>query len=566
MVDDDVTNLTVATNNLIEKYNFFTAPSGAKLFSIMRKVAPDLILLDIEMPEMDGYEVIKLLKGEEKTASIPIIFLTGKIDPASEVKGLDLGAVDYITKPFSNELLIKRIDMHLLLEKQKKELLRYSQNLETEVDRKTRAVFELQNAILKAVAELVERRDSTTGGHIERTQHYLRLLVNFLQEHGVYSDELSAWDIDLLIMSSQLHDVGKISVRDDILMKPGKLTDEEFDEMKKHTMFGAEIIRSIEDNTKESDFLRYAETLAVSHHEKWNGTGYPYGLKGTEIPLMGRLMAIVDVYDALTNDRPYKKAFSHEASIGIIKDGFGTHFDPIIEDVFLAYETEFKRTASDISPRAPERKKRIGREFPPVLDMVSNIIDTRSGAASGQSGRMRRYMEILIGAIRKHDRFREEMAAWNIDLLLMSAQLHDVGKITIEDQILYKKEKLTEEEFESVKAHTDTGVKVIRQIMGDVDNENMLYHAEITARSHHEKWDGSGYPLGLKGEQIPLQGRIMAIVDVYDALTKNRPHRAMMPHKQALDIIAGCAGTHFDPVIVDVFIECEKELERIRCV
>jgi len=347
MVDDDLTNLAVTRNNLAGKYNFFTVPSGAKLFQVLKKVTPDLILLDIEMPDIDGFEVIKLLKSTEATTHVPIIFLTAKMDPETEIKGLDLGAVDYITKPFSRELLIKRIDVHLLLERQKNELLNYSHNLEDEVNKKTKAVLELQNTMLKTVAELVERRDSVTGGHIERTQHYLKLLVDLLVEYGVYAEEISTWDINLFIMSSQLHDVGKISIKDDILMKPDRLTNEEFDEMKKHTVFGVDIIRSIEKNTTDNAFLLYAETLAGNHHEKWDGTGYPYGLKGSQIPLMGRLMAIIDVYDALTNDRPYKKAFSHEEAVEIIKDGFGTHFDPLIGNVFLTDEKKFKKIKFD---------------------------------------------------------------------------------------------------------------------------------------------------------------------------------------------------------------------------
>jgi len=333
--------------------------------------------------------------------------------------------------------------------------------------------------------------------------------------------------------------------------------------MKRHTVSGVEIIRGIEDNTQENDFLKYAETLAISHHEKWDGTGYPYGLKGNEIPLMGRLMTIVDVYDALTNDRPYKKAYSHEESFEIIKNGFGKQFDPLIEEVLLAHETEFKNAAADITPGAPGYRPQAMREFNPVLDMVSNIVETRSGAENRQGDKIRRYMEIFINAVIKREHFKEEVSAWNTNLLLMSAQLHDVGMITLDDNILYKKDTLTENEYESVKSHTEAGVKVIRQIMGNVENENVLYHAEVMARSHHEKWDGTGYPLGLKGEQIPLQGRIMAIVDVYDALTKNRPHRDMMPHKQALDVIRGCAGTHFDPGLIDVFLSCERDLEKV---
>ncbi|MCL2670139.1 MAG: response regulator, partial [Syntrophaceae bacterium] len=231
MVDDDITVLRVADNNLGNKYNFFTAPSGAKLFHILKRVTPDLILIDIEMPDMNGYEAINLLKSAEKTAHIPVIFLTVKKDPECEIKGLDLGAADYITKPFSNALLIKRIDMHLRLERQKIELLNYNRNLEGEILKMTGAVFKLQHTILKTVSELIERRDSVTGGHIERTQRYLRQLVDLLLEHGVYTAELKEWDINRFIASSQLHDVGKIPIRDDILLRKGKLSDEEFEEI-----------------------------------------------------------------------------------------------------------------------------------------------------------------------------------------------------------------------------------------------------------------------------------------------------------------------------------------------
>ena len=243
MVDDDSTNLSIARKMLVEKYTTFTVASGDKLFGMLEKVVPDMILLDIEMPDMNGYEVIKILKSTEKHAHIPVIFLTSLIEPENEIKGLNLGAVDYLYKPFVQELLLKRIEMHLLMEYQKRELKRYTDNLEGMVFEKTKNVFELQNAILKTVAELVECRDNITGGHIERTQGYLKLLVNRLQENGVYADELSTWDLDLLVMSSQLHDVGKISVKDDILMKPGKLTDEEFEEMQKHAEFGSRIIK-----------------------------------------------------------------------------------------------------------------------------------------------------------------------------------------------------------------------------------------------------------------------------------------------------------------------------------
>jgi len=341
IVDDDTTNLAVARKIFADKYTVFTVASGGKLLEMLAKVTPDMILLDVEMPEMNGYAVIKTLKDSEKYAAIPVIFLTAKIEPENEMKGLSLGAVDYIYKPFSPELLVKRIETHLLLQAQKQELKRYSTNLECMVQEKTQAVHELKDAILSTVAELVECRDGITGGHIERTQNYLQLLVRSLLEDDIYAEELSQWDMKLFVMSSQLHDVGKISIKDSILQKPGKLTDEEFEEMKKHAAFGKRIIERIEKKTKETAFLQYAKVLAGSHHEKWDGTGYPEGLKGEEIPLQGRLMALADVYDALTNERPYKRAFSHKEAVVIIREGVGKHFDPEIAGVFLKYEHKF---------------------------------------------------------------------------------------------------------------------------------------------------------------------------------------------------------------------------------
>ena len=560
VVDDDITNLTVAKNALADKYDVFTVPSGKKLFGLLEKLKPDLVLLDIEMPEIGGYEIIGILKNEEKTSGIPVIFLTSNIDPEKEVKGLNLGAIDYITKPFSRELLLKRVDLHLLIEAQRKELENYSRNLEKMVNKKTRTVFELQNAILRTVAELVESRDNITGGHIGRTQNYLRMFVGFLMEHGVYTEELSSWDIDLFVMSSQLHDVGKISIKDSILMKPGKLTSEEFIEMKNHTIYGMNVINKIEANTPESAFLRHAKIMAGSHHEKWDGSGYPSGLKGENIPLQGRLMAIIDVYDALTNDRPYKESFSHEHAMEMIKNGSGSHFDPVLSGVFLQHENDFRK-AKDNGSRDPghQHDDYENIAWKSLSQTVAAIMDARTGTETRHMDRIRRYLKVLTNALLEHDGFREEVVSWDMDLFFLSAQLRDIGKLAIRDSILNKTEKLTEAEYDDIKAHANFGIKVVKQIEEDVDEDTLLHYAEVLTGSHHEKWDGSGYPLGLKGDNIPLQGRVMAIVDVYDALTSDRPNRERMSHREAVEIVRGYSGTYFDPDLVTIFLEHEEE-------
>ena len=347
LVDDDITNLTVGKNAISEKFNVFTIPSGEKLLRMLEKTTPDLILLDVEMPGMSGYEAIEKIKANKATAEIPIIFLTAKGDSGSELKGLSLGATDYISKPFSPPLLLKRLELHLLVRDQRRELEDYNDTLQMKVNEKTKMVYNLQNAILRTIAELVECRDDITGGHIERTQSYLSILVKALIEKNLYEEEISAWNVDFLLQSAQLHDVGKIAIKDRILQKPTKLTAEEFEEMKTHVSFGVKVIERIQSNTNQDAlFLEHAKIFAGSHHEKWDGSGYPFGLGGLEIPLQGRLMAIADVYDALISERPYKKPFSHEEAVKIIAAGKGSHFDPVLVDVFLEYEDYFKEAAT----------------------------------------------------------------------------------------------------------------------------------------------------------------------------------------------------------------------------
>jgi putative two-component system response regulator len=202
------------------------------------------------------------------------------------------------------------------------------------VEAKTKTILKLQNKILTAMAEMVEGRDGTTGQHIANTQRYLRCLLTAVVGKGIARAESVEWDVDLLVQSSQLHDVGKIAVRDSVLKKPGKLTPAEFDEMKQHVVYGVGFIERIEDNEGDSRFLRYAKTFAAFHHEKWDGTGYPHGLAGEKIPLLGRMMAVADVYDALTSERPYKNAFTHDEALRIIVEGKGAHFDPVLVDLF----------------------------------------------------------------------------------------------------------------------------------------------------------------------------------------------------------------------------------------
>jgi len=358
MVDDNITNLTIGYNILEPHYNVITLSSGTLLLKALEKKIPDLILLDVDMPDMSGFEAIKILKANENYSDIPIIFLTGKSDNTSELEGLSLGAVDYIIKPFSPPLLLKRIELHLLVlsqklevTTQKQELERFNENLQQMVDEKTKTVVELQNTILSTMANLVESRDSVTGGHIERTQSYLRILLHAEWVDMAYWKEVSSWDVDILLQSAQLHDIGKISIDDHILRKPGRLTPDEYEKIKEHTVIGAKIIDGIKSKTTQQSFLEQARILAITHHEKWDGSGYPYGLKGEDIPLQGRLMAIADVYDALISDRPYKSAMTHETAVDVIKKETGKHFDPTLVMMFLSVADEFNKVSKQISSK-----------------------------------------------------------------------------------------------------------------------------------------------------------------------------------------------------------------------
>ncbi len=337
IVDDNVTNLSIARKALCDDYTAVLIKDGEMALAEIPNIKPELILLDVEMPGMSGFDVIKHIKTqmEEPFKSIPVIFLTAKDDGVSEFQGLNLGAVDYVRKPFSSALLKKRVELHLKLHN-------YSTNLENMVKEKTYHIEELQYAIVYAMSEMVERRDQDTGGHISRTSTYLGLLLTKLIEDSAYSNELLGTDIKMCAHASQMHDVGKVCISDQILLKEGKLTDEEFDIMKKHTVFGGDIIKSAMKNVRDANFLEIAEIFAVSHHEKWNGTGYPNALKGEEIPILGRMMAIVDAYDAITSKRPYKSAKTHKEAIDIIVKDSAEHFDPVMVKAFVDIASDIK--------------------------------------------------------------------------------------------------------------------------------------------------------------------------------------------------------------------------------
>jgi len=350
LVDDNMINLTAGKDILKTQYKTYPVPSAAIMFDLLENITPDMILLDVEMPEMDGYEAIKVLKNNPKWRGIPVIFLTAKTDEGSELEGLSLGAVDYVFKPFSAPLLLRRIENHLFSESQKLQLREINNNLENIVREKTTKIMALQNAVLNTVADLVEFRDDTTGGHINRTQRYMELLLNKLLEADIYKEEISRWNFDYLLPSAQLHDVGKIGISDLILNKPGKLTAEEFEIMKTHVKIGVEAINQIEEVTEGHEFLRHARLIAGGHHERWDGSGYPSGLAGMSIPLEGRLMAIVDVYDALVSVRPYKRPYSAPEARRIIEEGRGTHFDPLLVDVFSSAADQFDIIVRESKP------------------------------------------------------------------------------------------------------------------------------------------------------------------------------------------------------------------------
>jgi len=351
VVDDTPDNLTLITNLLKDRYRTKIATNGEKALKVaVTGTPPDLVLLDIMMPVMDGYEACRRLKADRKTSGIPVIFLTAKTEEADETLGFEAGAVDYITKPISPPILLARVETHLQLKAVRDFLVDKAVFLEEEVLKRTREVQTIQDVTIVAMASLAETRDNETGNHIRRTQNYVRVLAKQMQTHPRFRDVLTDETIELLYKSAPLHDIGKVGIPDRILLKPGKLTPEEFEIMKTHTTLGRDAILAAEARLDVSNsFLSLAREIAYSHQEKWDGSGYPEGLSGDDIPVSARLMAVADVYDALISRRVYKAPLSHDDAVAVIVEGSGAHFDPDLVAGFVELESEFRAIAQQFS-------------------------------------------------------------------------------------------------------------------------------------------------------------------------------------------------------------------------
>jgi putative two-component system response regulator len=338
VVDDVEMNVMILEEILKDSYNTISAGNGVEALEKLHsaKILPKIILLDVEMPKMTGKEMFEVLKADENLKRIPVIFITAAEDSESDL--LAAGAMDFISKPFRPEIVKLRVKNQI-------ELKNYSDNLEKMVAIKTaEATSTLDNA-LQGLANVIEHRDLESGDHVKRTQLYCRALLNYLiDSNSIYSDELKRMEPDIISKAMALHDVGKIAIPDRILLKPGKLDDAEYAIMKTHTTHGKEIIGEL-GNVEESTYLRYCRDICYSHHERFDGKGYPQGLKDGAIPLTARIASLADVYDALVCARVYKAAFTYEDAIRIIAEGRGTQFDPVLTDAVIKVQDEFKDIA-----------------------------------------------------------------------------------------------------------------------------------------------------------------------------------------------------------------------------
>lgn len=342
VVDDDRLNLMMAQKLLAEDYHVAAVNSGELALHFLEKRQPDLILLDIQMPLMDGFEVMRRLQEHEQWRKISVIFLTADRSEETEETCFKMGAVDYIGKPFVPAIMMQRIHRTL-------ELDGYRRSLEDMVAQQLQRITQLQQDIIFSMANLIESRDGTTGEHVKRTSGYVNLLVEKMQEKGLYKEILTREYVDYLRKAAPLHDIGKIAIPDAVLQKPGKLTREEYEMIQIHAKEGGRLIRENMSRIAEHEFVDIACDMAACHHEKWAGGGYPEGIKGEEIPLSARILAIADVFDALVSERQYKKGMSLEQAFAIMKEERGKSFEPELLDLFLDAEEDLRHMLKEYS-------------------------------------------------------------------------------------------------------------------------------------------------------------------------------------------------------------------------
>ncbi|MBL8339151.1 MAG: two-component system response regulator [Rhodoferax sp.] len=363
VVDDSAENLALLSDLLLPLYEVRAVNSGERaLRAAASQPRPDLILLDVMMPEIDGYEVLWRLRDNPETANIPVIFVTALDASVDEAHGLELGAVDYITKPIKPAITLARVKAHLDLKAARDWLADRNQALEAEVSRRMAENLFIQNVTIRCLGHLAEIRDPETGNHLRRTQRYVQLLCEELRPNPDFHDFLTDANIDLLVRSAPLHDIGKVGIPDHILLKPGKLTAGEWAVMKTHSDIGSMAIDQVEaDAERPVAFLQCAKLIIRHHHEKWDGSGYPDGLAGTAIPIPARLMALADVFDALISRRPYKEPFSLDDAVKMIQGGRGTHFDPAVVDAFEVRIAEFIAVARRYADSEADVRAQIDR-------------------------------------------------------------------------------------------------------------------------------------------------------------------------------------------------------------
>ncbi len=349
VVDDSRENLRLLAT-VLKRGGLHPRPvtSGALAIEAALAEPPDLVLLDITMPDMSGLDVCRWLKLDDRLKSIPVLFISGRLSSEDKLEAFAAGGLDYISKPFEETEIIARIRTHLRLHWLQQDAESRNDVLSRRVAEQVRAVTASQLATIFAIAKLAEARDDDTGRHIERVQSFARLLAESMQRMKIHSNMLTDRYIDTLYQTASLHDIGKVGVRDGILQKRGPLTGDEFREMQKHCALGADTLAMVLKRHPDNEFLRMGEQVARSHHERWDGSGYPNGLKGAAIPLAARIVAVADVYDALTSDRCYRAAVSPDVTCGMIHSGMGAHFDPELEAPFAAVEDRFQRLRKEL--------------------------------------------------------------------------------------------------------------------------------------------------------------------------------------------------------------------------